>query len=471
MKLVITPEEAGRLDAAAADRIDDLMDRAGYGVHLAASRLGAAYGARVVVLCGPGNNGGDGYVAARYLRRRGVSVVACAFSAPRAGTAAERALRSAQSAGVPVLPWFEEPVPADLVIDALFGSGFRGVFPAEASGWLGHQAPVLAVDVPSGLDAATGDVAGSAFSAAHTVTFHALKPGHLLGDGPEHCGELSLVDIGLAGGEAELMLCEKADAPRPRRRRTDHKWSAGSVVVVGGSPGLTGAPLLAAEAALHGGAGAVTLMCPVGLQPVYAAQAPGIMSRGVGRGTHFTEADVDEVLAAAHRFDVLAIGPGLGLDVGDFVTQLVLRWPKKLLIDADGINALDGAGALRARQSPTILTPHGGEFRRLTGEAPSHTAAHELAGLTGAVVVLKGNPTFVAGTERWVVTTGGPELATIGTGDVLAGLIAALWARGLDTEEAARSGAFWHGRAGSEMARGATVTASALSHDIGRFAW
>ena len=199
-----------------------------------------------------------------------------------------------------------------------------------------------------------------------------------------------LVDIGLDGGIAELQVCEEDDAPLPPRGRTTHKWSAGSVVVVGGSPGLTGAPLLTARAALHGGAGAVTLMCPAELQPVYAAQAPGIMTRGVGKGTHFTDADIEEVLAAGQRFDVLAVGPGLGLETGEFVTQLVLRWPNKLLIDADGLNALEGIGALRARQSPTIVTPHAGEFRRLSGTSPSYAAAADVSASTGAVVLLKG---------------------------------------------------------------------------------
>ncbi|HSF84943.1 MAG TPA: NAD(P)H-hydrate dehydratase [Acidimicrobiia bacterium] len=472
MKLVITPEESGRLDVAAAARIDDLMDRAGYGVQLVAAAMGVAYGDRVIVLCGPGNNGGDGYVAARYLRRRGVDVRAYALAAPRAGTAAERALRATQSAGVAVADWRSEPEAADLIIDGLFGVGFRGAFPEQARAWLDTASPVLAIDVPSGLDAATGSVADAAFTAARTVTFHALKPGHLLGEGPERCGPVTLVDIGLEGGDPALMLCEAEDAPRPARERKAHKWSAGSVVVVGGSPGLTGAPLLTAQAALHGGAGAVTLMCPAELQGVYAAQAPGIMTRGVGRGKHFSAADVDECLAVARRFDVMVVGPGLGLEVGDFVTQLVLRWPGNLLVDADGLNALDGTGALRARQSPAILTPHAGEFRRLTSADPTFGAAEELARRTGSVVLLKGNPTFVAGGDgTWAVTSGGPELASIGTGDVLGGLVAALWARGLDAAVAARSGAYWHGRSGEALATSGTLTAAELASTVGRFAW
>lgn len=471
MRPVLTPAESARLDVEASGRIDDLMDRAGYAVALAAARMGVGYGDRVAVLAGKGNNGGDGYVAARYLRRRGATVRVHALGSPQAGSPAERALRAALADGVAVLPWTASPGPADLVIDALFGVGFQGVLPVEVEPWLDHPAPVLAVDVPSGLDAGTGSVSGKSFSAARSLTFHSLKPGHILGEGPERCGEVSVADIGLHGGEPALMIAEADDCPRPERPRTTHKWSAGSVVVVGGSPGMTGAPLLTALAALAAGAGAVTIMCPAKLQPIYAAQAPGLLTRGIGKEARFGTTDVDEVLAAAGRFDVMVVGPGLGVDVGGFATQLVLRWPGRLLVDADGLNDLDGTGAISARQSPAILTPHAGEFGRLTGKAAGYEVAAELAATIHKVVLLKGNPTFVMGTERWVVRTGGPELATIGTGDVLSGFIAALWARGLEAEQAARSGAYWHGTAGAELARSGTVTALDLVPAVARHAW
>jgi len=471
MRPVITPAESARLDEVAADRIDDLMDRAGYGVSLAAAEMGARYGARVVVLAGKGNNGGDGLVAARYLKRRGATVTVLMLEPPRAGTAAERALRAARAEGVALREWPSEPVPADLLIDALFGSGFAGTIPTGVEPWLTHGAPVLAVDVPTGLDAGTGAVVGGAFQATRTVTFHALKPGHVLGHGPDVCGRITVVDIGLEGGIAEFFVCEAVDAPRPPRERTAHKWSAGSVVVVGGSPGMTGAPLLTAESALRAGAGAVTLICPAKLQPIYAAQSPGLLTRGIGNDVRFTADDVDDVLSAAGRFDVMVVGPGLGVDVGGFASQLVLRWPGRLVVDADGLNDLEGLGALRARQSPAILTPHAGEFRRLTGQVAGYGTAVEAANESRKVVLVKGNPTLVMGEERWLVASGGPELATIGTGDVLGGLLAALWARGLDAEVAARSAAYWHGVAGADVARTGTVTASRLVGAIGRYAW
>jgi len=471
VKLVITPEESGRLDAAATEPVDTLMERAGFGVAGVAAEMGAGYGTRVVVLAGKGNNGGDGYVAARALARRGAQVTVQALAVPdEAPSPAFRAYVRARAGGVRVVP-LTNPVDADLVIDALFGVGFRGELPASVVPWTATPVPVLAVDLPSGLDAATGTVGHAAFTAARTVTFHALKPGHLLGEGPDRCGEVTVVDIGLAGGHPTLRVCEDVDAPRPPRPRAAHKWSAGSVAVVGGSPGLTGAALLAATSALHGGAGSVAVVCPGALQPTYAALSEVVMNRGVGEGRSFGKGDAAAVLEAAGRFDVMVLGPGLGGGQEDFVADVVAGWDGPLLIDADGLNALGGADVLAERDAPTVITPHAGEFARLARTQPGMDEASALAASAGIVVVLKGNPTFVAGVERWAVTSGGPELATIGTGDVLSGLIAALWARGLPAEVAARSGAHWHGRAGAGLARTGTVTADALATAVGRYAW
>ncbi|NNF86957.1 MAG: NAD(P)H-hydrate epimerase, partial [Acidimicrobiia bacterium] len=232
MQLVITPEESAVLDAAAADRIEALMERAGLWVALAAVQMGVGYGSRVAVLAGPGNNGGDAYVAAKYLARRGVAVVVHARGYPKGDySAARKASTAAVDAGVRVEP-FGEPTPADLVIDGLFGAGFHGELPADVHPWLSHTAPVLAIDVPSGLNAADGRVEGEAFYGDRTVTFHSLKVGHLLGEGPERCGPIDVRDIGLDGGTPELRLAEESDVLVPGRSRTAHKWSAGSVLVV-----------------------------------------------------------------------------------------------------------------------------------------------------------------------------------------------------------------------------------------------
>lgn len=466
MRPVITPEESNRLDAASVEPVEVLMERAGLGVALAAVRMGVGYGSRVVILAGAGNNGGDGYVAARYLLRRGAQVKVHAAGYPRKDFSPARlAAISAVSSGVNVVD-LGPPEPADLVIDALFGVGFRGSLPEEVRPWLDHDAPVLAVDVPSGLAASSGEVADGAFTADATITFHALKPGHLLGEGPDRCGIIDIVDIGLVGGDPELRLCEVDDAPVPVRSRTAHKWSVGSVAVVGSSRGMVGAGVLAAQAALHAGAGSSAVVCPTAMQSQVAAMSPGLLSHGVGDGDRFDPGDVEAVLNYTDRFDVVVLGPGLGPDNG-FARRLVAERRGKLLIDADGLNNLEGPGVLAERKEPTIITPHVGEYERLTGGPADYRSASDLVDETGVVVLLKGNPTFVLGAERWVVTSGGPELATIGTGDVLAGMIGALWATGLETEQAARSGAFWHGVAGADLATRRIVTAEQLVMTVG----
>jgi len=468
MRLVITPEESNRLDAASEEPVEILMERAGLGVALAGAAMGIGYGSRVVVLAGRGNNGGDGYVAARYLKNRGAQVTVHALGYPRGDYSPARlaAIRAA-AAGVKIIE-LGVPEPADLVVDALFGVGFRGELPEAVLPWLDHDGAVLSVDVPSGLQAATGTVAGHAFTADATVTFHALKPGHLLGEGPERCGFVDIVDIGLKGGVPELRLCEAVDAPVAKRARTAHKWSVGSVAVVGSSRGMIGAGVLTAQSALNAGAGSASVVCPAGAQALVAGMTPGLLTQGIGTGDRLSADDVAAALEYTDRFDVVVLGPGLGPDNG-FAAEFVARREGKLLVDADGLNNLGGLAPLTARSDPTIITPHAGEFRRLAGRDASYEAASAIHDETGAVILLKGNPTFVLGSERWVVTSGGPELATIGTGDVLAGVVSALWACGLDGEVAARSGAFWHGAAGADLATRRTVTATELMSAVGEF--
>ena len=267
------------------------------------------------------------------------------------------------------------------------------------------------------------------------------------------------------------MICEDIDAHRPPRFRTTHKWTAGSVLVVGGSPGISGAVVLAARSALEMGAGSVAVACPGGIAPMVAVAGPGLMTRPIGDGERFAPDDAASIVKQAARFDVVVLGPGLGANQRQLVASLLDALAGPVVLDADGVNALDGIDALAGRAGPTVLTPHAGEYQRLTGSAADYRSAAEVVGKAGVVLVLKGNPTFVLGREQWVVTSGGPELATIGTGDVLAGMIAALWARGLDGEGAARSGAYWHGKAGAALSLEGVVTAERLSAAVGRFAW
>ncbi|MBU1228097.1 MAG: NAD(P)H-hydrate dehydratase [Actinobacteria bacterium] len=470
MKPVITPAESARLDAASTEPVTMLMERAGLAVALAAVREGAGYGMRVIALAGPGSNGGDAFVAARYLRRRGVAVEVRCLGFPRGEhSPARRAGAAAVSAGVPVRP-LGAPEDCDLIVDGLFGAGFHGSLPDTAAAWTDHDAPVIAVDVPSGLSAEDGSVEGAVFEAVRTVTFQALKVGHLIGRGPDLCGVVEVADIGLTGVRPAFGVCEDDDAPLPTRARAAHKWSAGSVLVVGGSAGLTGAAALTARSALEFGAGAVRIACPGALQPIYAAMDPGVMTTAIGNGDDLGS-EADPILEAAVRFDVIALGPGLGTGPGAaaLVAGIAAGWRKPLVVDADGIKAMTFE-VLAARTAPTVITPHYGEFRRLTGEEPGWEAAAAVSAKTGAVVLLKGGPTFVTGAEVWAVTSGGPELATVGTGDVLTGMVAALIAQGLDPETAARSAAHRHGLAGAALHRHATVTATGLMSVIGEWA-
>ena len=428
------------------------MDRAGRAVAGTAAAMGATYGSRVSVLVGPGNNGGDGLVAARYLRRRGIGVRVHSLTDPKTQPAKD-AYRRAQVEGVRFDPLTATGA-ADLIIDALFGGGFREGLPPEVKPWLEHPAPVLAVDVPSGLDPATGEVGDECFTARRTLTFHALKTGHLLGQGPDRCGRVDVVDIGLLGGSPSFFVVEAADAPLPQRPRTAHKWSTGSVLVVGGTPGMLGAAILAGRAALNFGAGAVGLAVPAESSVAAAAAAPELLQY--------------PITSLPERFQVLLIGPGLGEAHGDLVRRLLAEWRGPVVVDADALAAIDPSKP--ARSGPLVATPHHGEFRRMAGQEPTPEAAAEVAASTGFVMLLKGNPTWVTdGSTPWAVRSGGPELATIGTGDVLAGMVASLLAAGLPSLFAARSAAYWHGVAGAELARSETVTADLLSRFVGRY--
>jgi NAD(P)H-hydrate epimerase len=447
---VVTAAESAAMDESASDPVDVLMERAGLAVALAAVDLGAGYGTRVTVLCGPGNNGGDGYVAARYLRQRGVAVRVMAMAEPRSEVAAAAA-RAARRAGVSVAP-LGTPGSEELLIDAVFGGGFRRGIPPELLPWMESPVPVVAVDVPSGLDPDTGEIEQHAFRAHATVTFGALKPGHLLGDGPDFCGSVTVADIGLGDGDPVLKVVEDADAVLPARHRGAHKWSAGSVLVVGGSRGMVGAAVMAGRAALVFGAGAVAVASE---QPDHVATlAPELLAYPLDA--------LDELV---DRYDVVVVGPGLGERPG--VVERAVSGARSAVGDADGLRDRQ---VLAASNAELIITPHAGEFARLTDDVPGPEAARKLANDLGAVVLLKGWPTFATNGEvPWAVVSGGPELATIGTGDVLAGMIAALWSRGLEPVEAAYSAAHWHGVAAADLGEVSTVTADRLATHIGRW--
>lgn len=424
-----------------------LVARAGGAVARGARRLlGGTYGRRVVIVCGKGHNGADGRVAGERLGGWGVRVDR--FDLARmARPDLDRALGR-----------------ADLAVDAMFGTGFRGTLPDDAAFAAGAlssaSCPVLAVDIPSGVDGLTGAVRGPAVEAEVTVCLAALKPGLVFFPGAALAGTVEVRDIGIDPGRPSpsLGLIEAADVAAwlPRRPFESHKWSVGGVFVVGGSMGMTGAVMLAGRAALRAGAGIVV----AGLPGDAAARASGgeVITRSLAATAEgaLDEAAAKEVLDGLDRFRALIVGPGLG-QAGTTVAavrRLVAEAPVPVVLDADGLNALGGdLGLLASRPATTVLTPHAGEYARLAGEAVGDDrvgAARRLAERAGSVVLLKGSRTVVADpTGRAVVNpTGGPWLATAGTGDVLSGVVGALAARGVPAFEAAAAGAWIHGRAG-----------------------
>ncbi|RLE16794.1 MAG: hypothetical protein DRJ28_00865 [Actinobacteria bacterium] len=464
MEPILSVAEMRRVDAETTADIDRLMEAAGNGIALSAARMGIGYGSIVHIIAGKGNNGGDGYVAARYLTRRGATVVVHHVGVPPDDTPAKRAMTAATSLGVRVKP-IGPPEHGDLAIDAFVGTGFSGELPREVAQWTEIQYPVLAVDVPSGIDGDTGLAAGAVFRAERTATFHMYKIGHFLGDGPDLCGEVDLYDIGLEGGDPAMYRMTTADVEVPDRQRTTHKWSAGAVATIGGVPGLTGAALFAARGAIAGGAGASVLFTTAATSSEYASGAPDIPQMQASETTSWRN-HASEVLSLLDRFDVLVMGPGLEPVASEFVEHILDGFDGVAVVDAGALNAISRLDVLAGRAAPTVLTPHGGEFKRLTGLDPDLPAAQWLAEETGAIVVMKGNPTLVVSDVTVVSDSGGPELATIGTGDVLAGMIAAFVAGGVEVPIAAASAVHLHGIAGSRIASSGVITPQRLIDEV-----
>jgi hydroxyethylthiazole kinase-like uncharacterized protein yjeF len=433
---IVTPEQMGAIDAAAPEPVEELIDRAGRAVaREALSMLGGAYGRVVNVIAGRGNNGADGRTAGTYLAQRGVKV-----------RVVEAAMRP------PLLPT------CDLVIDAAYGTGFRGEWVApDVAGPGGRRPLVLAVDIPSGVDALTGAAGEGVLRADRTVTFQAMKPGLLFGAGKRLSGDVVVADIGLDVSSADQHLVDHGDVARwwPTRATDAHKWN-GAVRVVAGSPGMLGAGRLCASAAARTGAGLVTLSSP-GVDPLARSE---IIQRQVP-----VDGFDAAVLSDLDRFGSLVVGPGLGRQdaVLAAARRLVAQAAVPVVIDGDGIFAAawsaDGAAPLiRARGLPTVITPHDGEFALLEGAAPGEdrvAAARSLATKLDCTVLLKG-PTTVVATATGsvlVVANGDERLATAGSGDVLAGMIAALLAAEVRPERAAAAAAWVHADAARRGAR------------------
>ena len=450
-----------------------LMARAGRAVARAALDLCAGrYGRRAVVVCGKGNNGGDGAVAARVLAREGLKVrCLLLFDPAEARGDAALHLGALTPAGVEPEPFSPAALQdADVVVDAIFGTGFKGVVTGAAADAIeaigSYGGPVVAVDIPSGVDGATGRIAGPAVQADVTVALAAEKIGTALGDGALAAGLVEVADIGIDPGAARVAMVEAADvsAVWPRRAPDAHKQSSGVVAVLAGSRGLSGAALLCARGAARAGAGYVILGAPDEVERAAAAGLPEVIKRPLGGPDVLGPEALAGFSGVLERASALALGPGLGQGPGqsELVERAVAEVALPLVVDADALNALaKDPGALTARRAPCVITPHPGELARLLGTTSAEVQADRLAAARGAaerfgcVVLLKGMRTVVAEPSgRAVVNpTGGPELATAGTGDVLTGVVARLLAAGLEPFAAAWAAAFVHGLAGTEAAR------------------
>ncbi|HEY3919092.1 MAG TPA: NAD(P)H-hydrate dehydratase [Stellaceae bacterium] len=461
---VLTPAEMNAADraavAAGAAEIA-LMEAAGRAVADAVSRRWSPR--PVVVLCGPGNNGGDGFVAARHLAAQGwpVRLALLGAATQLSGAAAHHAARfrgaveamSADAIGG-----------AGIVIDAIFGAGLsrplEGVARATIEALAASAIPVVAVDVPSGIDGATGEIRGAASVAAITVTFFRKKPGHLLYPGRGRCGTVLLAPIGIPETVLDEIVprCFENGPPLwldayPWPRAEDHKYSRGHVVVVGG-PVLTGAARLAARAAARAGAGLVTVAAPESAWPVYAGALAGIIVQPTRRCEDFV------ALAQDDRVRALVVGPGAGVTPETRETALAaLGLGRAVVLDADALTVFAPSpdALFAAIKGPTVLTPHDGEFARLfSREGDRLSRARRAALRAGAVVVLKGPDTVIAAPDgRAAINSNAPpDLATGGTGDVLSGLIAGLLAQGLAPFEAAGAACWLHGEAAREFGPG-----------------
>jgi ADP-dependent NAD(P)H-hydrate dehydratase / NAD(P)H-hydrate epimerase len=439
VRAILTREEMRAADAAALTSVshETLVDRAGTATAQAALRLlGGTYGRRVIVVAGKGSNGADGRVAAAFLARRGARV---------------RVLEAADLGGGDALP------PCDLVIDGAYGTGFAGSYDAPA---VPGGAAVLAIDIPSGVDADTGAAPGAAVQADRTITFAALKPG-LLQDGGAVCsGVVEVADIGIGFPTPQALLVEDADvALVPPRPREVNKWTT-AVGVAAGSPGMEGSAILCTRGAMAAGAGMIRLGSPGSPSAAWPTEAVRMHLPSEGWAGAFVE--------AVAKCKAVVIGPGLGTGeaTAEEIRAAIVAVPVPLVIDADALTALGGVAAARVlidkRSAPSILTPHDGEYARIKGSAPSRdrlASARALARSTGAVVLLKGSLTAVASPDGGegggvapdvlLAAAGGPSLATAGSGDVLSGIIGAFCARGLPAFEAAAVAAHVHGRAAS----------------------
>lgn len=444
-----------------------LMERAG--VAMARVTLERYAPRRALAVCGGGNNGGDGFVIARELHRAGIEVAVIATKDEYSGDPAAN-LEILRNLGVEV----HGPEALDellggteLVVDALLGTGFSGEVREKEAGFIRRinesSAPVVAVDVPSGVDGSTGEVQGEAVEADLTVCAHAAKIGCVVSPGRERAGEVAVVDIGIppeADVEPSVDWTGAASLRGliPRTAEPAHKYSAGALLVVAGSRGVTGAPVMVVEGAQRTGCGIIFLATPASAAPDVDLRLTEALVYGVAedKAGQMTSGALEQVLEQAERATAVVVGPGMGTgEEGTKLVEGILRGAEApVLLDADAISNLAGSDALSQRETPVIITPHPGELGRLMQsgtkeiQARRLSLAWEAAEKQDCCVLLKGSDTIVTCGERSAVnSTGNVALATAGTGDVLSGVIGALLSRGMGVYDAACAGAWVHGRA------------------------
>ena len=487
MRPLLTPEEMRVADEAtieAGTSGEVLMERAGRALARTALRVaGRRYGSRIAVVCGKGNNAGDGYVAARVLHEQGCSV-GCFNVFDESSLTGDALIhfRRMREAGCRAEAFGGRALAADVVVDAIFGTGFRGSVEGPAREaivmMIGSGVPIVAVDIPSGVDGATGRVEGVAVRAVATVAMQAEKLGSLLEPGCDHAGEVEVAPIGIELHGYRAAVLEDADvaAMLPLRPPGAHKRTSGSVAILAGSESYPGAALLTARGAQRMGAGYIELGCPDPVRRIALTRMPELVTHEV------TGSETKAFEEALERADAVALGPGLGrsADASSLVTAVLEDFHGPIVIDADALNALAADPTpLKEREAATVITPHPAELGRLLAsdaekvQADRLGAAREAAERFGCVVLLKGRNTIVYATEHHpealLVTAGGPELATAGTGDVLTGAIAALMPH-CEERSAAAAAAFVHGLAGGRAAvdRGeAGVTAWDVAENLG----
>ncbi len=469
MKLY-TADEMSRADGGAQDLGIPggvLMERAGAAM---AEEILARYpNRRTLVVCGGGNNGGDGFVIARELHRAGADITVVATKDDYSGDPATN-LEVLRNLLVPI----DGPEDlgslldgADLVVDALLGTGFSGEVREKEAGLIRQindsPAAVVAVDVPSGVDGSTGEVAGEAVRADLTVCAHAAKVGCVISPGRERAGETVVVEIGIppeADVEPSLSWTgrEVLRGLLPRTREPAHKYSAGALMVVAGSRAMTGAAVMSVRGAERAGCGITFLATSAGAAPAVDIALTETIVYGVREGESggMSAEAAGEILGSSEKATALVIGPGIGSgDEGRRLVEALLAGTDlPVLLDADAVTSLAGTRVLASRDAPTVITPHAGELGRLLGSGASEVSARRLlsarraASENGCCVLLKGSDTLVVEGERAAVnSTGSVALATAGTGDVLSGVIGALLSRGMEPFEAARAGAWVHGQA------------------------